>query len=73
MLWIQNLYRFTYFYDEFETVNPLGSKANVHKLGGLYIWFKNFPEYATSQLRNIFPVMYCYASDAKEHGFNVVL
>jgi len=24
-----------FFYDEFETANPLGSKANIHKLGGL--------------------------------------
>jgi hypothetical protein len=34
---------------------------------------RNFPEYLTSQLRNIFPVIYCYSSDAKKLGFNVIL
>jgi hypothetical protein len=61
------------FYDEFETCNPLGSKANIHKLGGMYMSIRNFPEYLTSQLRNIFPVIYCYSSDAKKLGFNVIL
>jgi hypothetical protein len=31
------------FYDDFETVNPLGSKRGIHKLGGIYFTLRNFP------------------------------
>jgi hypothetical protein len=38
------------FYDDFETVNPLGSKRGVHKLGGLYFTLRNFPDFLNSRL-----------------------
>lgn len=62
-----------FFYDEFETANPLGSKANIHKLGGLYMSVKNISPSMNSQLRNIFPVIYCYAADVKKYGFDAML
>lgn len=32
------------FYDEFETINPLGSKRCMHKLGVIYFTLINFPK-----------------------------
>lgn len=39
------------FYDDFETVNPLGSKRGVHKIGALYFVLRNSPDFVNSQLR----------------------
>lgn len=41
------------FYDDFETVNPLGSKRGVHKLGAFYFTLKNLPDFINSQLNSI--------------------
>lgn len=42
------------FFDEFETGNPLGSKAGIHKLGGLYCSLACLPPSYASLLENIF-------------------
>ena len=68
-----NFLQLHFFYDDFETVNPLGSKANIHKLGGLYMCIRNLPESINSQLKYIFPVVYCYSADAKKYGFDKIL
>lgn len=69
----RNFLQLHFFYDEFETANPLGSKKNVHKLGGLYMSVRNMPAQLTSRQMNIFPVIYCYASDVKKYGFDAML
>jgi hypothetical protein len=61
------------FFDEFETTNPLGPKANIHKLGGLHMSVKNIPAAYISQLHSIFPVVYCYSSDVKKYGYEAML
>lgn len=53
------------FYDDFETVNPLGSKRGVHKIGGLYFTLRNFPDYLNSQLAQINLLALFYTEDAK--------
>jgi hypothetical protein len=62
-----------FFFDEFETANPLGSKANIHKIGAVYMSVKNLPAALSSQLMNIFPVIYCYSSDVKNYNFDAIL
>jgi hypothetical protein len=62
-----------FFFDEFETTNPLGSKTNVHKIGGLYMAVKNMPTSVSSLLHNIFPVTYRYSTDFKKYGCDAVL
>lgn len=34
---------------------------------------RNMPASLTSQLMNIFPVIYCYAADVKKYGFDAML
>jgi len=68
-----NFLQLHFFYDDFETVNPLGSKANIHKLGGLYMCIRNLPESMNSQLKYILPVIYCYSADTKKYGFDKIL
>ncbi|CAD6235925.1 GSCOCG00012434001-RA-CDS, partial [Cotesia congregata] len=41
------------FFDEFETVNPLGSKTKGHKFGAIYMSLKNLPLYLNSKLNHI--------------------
>lgn len=36
------------YYDEFEVVNPLGSKVKKHKLGAFYLTIFNLPDYLNS-------------------------
>jgi len=60
------------FYDDFETVNPLGSKRGVHKIGALYFILRNFPDFNT-QLSNIHLLGLFYTEDAKKYGVNNVL
>lgn len=45
--------KFNYFFDEFETSNPLGSKRGIHKLGAIYFTLRNFPPKFNSSLANI--------------------
>ena len=60
------------YFDEFETVNPLGSKTKVHKVGGLYMTVKNLPTQINSKLVNIHPIIYCHSQDIKKYGFKTI-
>jgi len=61
------------FYDDFETVNPLGSKRGVHKIGGIYFTIRNFPDYINSKLSQIHLLALFYTEDAKKYGMNAIL
>lgn len=37
------------YYDEFEVVNPLGSKTKIHKIGAFYMTLFNLPDYLNSK------------------------
>lgn len=60
------------FYDDFETVNPLGSKRGIHKLGALYFILRNFPDSFNSQLNNIHMLALFYSEDAKKYGYSSI-
>lgn len=51
------------YFDEFETGNPLGTQAGVHKLGGMYFSFASTPPKFSSKLENIFLWELFFASD----------
>lgn len=51
------------YYDDFETGNPLGTQAGVHKLGGIYISFAALEQKYASRLENIFLWGLIYSSD----------
>lgn len=65
--------RILLYFDEFETVNPLGSKTGGHKIGAFYFIICNIPNYLNSQLNNIHLAMLSYTSDIKQFGINVIL
>lgn len=50
-------------YDDFETCNPLGAKAGIHKLGAVYATVPCLPPHVLSRLENIFLVSLFHASD----------
>lgn len=52
-------------YDDFEPCNALSSKANMHKICGVYFSVKNMPPKYLSQLKNIFVLCLCNADDLK--------
>lgn len=53
------------YFDEYETVNPLGSKTGKHKLGALYMTLANLPYYINSKLKSIFLVAKFKCKDFK--------
>ncbi|XP_065673880.1 uncharacterized protein LOC136090831 [Hydra vulgaris] len=55
--------------DDFETVNPLGSKTKVHKVCAIYFFIKNVNTKRCSKLANIYPVIYCLAADVAKYGY----
>lgn len=56
------------FYDDFETVNPLGSKAGAHKLGAIYFTIENLPLIFNTCLQHIHLVALFYVSDLKTYS-----
>lgn len=64
---------FSFFYDDFETANPLGSKRGVHKLGGIYFTIRNFSPKCNSCLTNIHLCALFHAQDVKTYGFDMLL
>ena len=60
-------------YDESETVNPLGSKRGVHKIGALYFVLRNLPPKLNSALMNIHLVALFHTEDVKKYGFDPIL
>ncbi|XP_056439497.1 uncharacterized protein LOC130376301 isoform X1 [Gadus chalcogrammus] len=61
------------YYDDFETANPLGSKAGLHKLGCLYFTLRNLPPHLNSSLMNIHLISLFHSQDAKKYGLNKIL
>lgn len=61
------------YFDEFETVNPLGSKTGGHKLGAVYFIIRNLPSYFNSVPQNIHLLALFYSADVKVFGFNKIL
>lgn len=48
---------FNLYFDDFEPDNPLGSRKAEQSIGGFYIGFPTMPQFLTSLLQNIFPMM----------------
>ncbi|KAK5647312.1 hypothetical protein RI129_002204 [Pyrocoelia pectoralis] len=61
------------YFDEFESVNPLGSKTGGHKIGAIYMTITNIPNHFNSNLQNIHLVALFYSNDIKSYGFNKIL
>lgn len=60
------------YFDEFETCNPLGPRAGIHKLGAVYASIPCLPPQVISQLENIFLVQLFHASDRVQFGNEAV-
>lgn len=56
------------YYDDYETCNPLGSHAGVHKLGAVYASFPFLPPQFRSTLDNIILISLFHSDDRKEFG-----
>lgn len=59
-----------FFFDEFEVCNPLGNKADNHKIGAFYFTINNFPQNINSRLENIHLLALCFN---EKFGINSVL
>lgn len=61
------------FFDEFEVVNPLGSKTSIHKIGAIYMTIRNFEN--NSKLYNIYVVALFFSQDLRNEfiSFNNIL
>lgn len=51
--------------DDFEVCNPLQSKANRHKITGIYFTIRNLPKRYLSKLSNIYLIVLCNVDDLK--------
>lgn len=67
-----NSFQIQLFYDDFETVNPLGSKRGIHKIGAVYFILRNLPDFFNSQLSNIKLLALFYSEDSKKYGYNSI-
>lgn len=56
------------FFDDFEPLNPLGSRAGIYKLGAVYMSLASIPPKYCSLLENIFLVQLFFASDRSTYG-----
>jgi hypothetical protein len=56
------------YFDDFETANPLGSRAGIHKLGSVYACLKCFPPMYNSKLKNLFRALIFHSADRAEFG-----
>jgi len=65
------------YYDDFETGNPLGTAAGIHKVGALYGSIASLPPQYISSLENIFLIQFIYSFDRTHFGnakcFNKVI
>lgn len=61
-----NALKIILYFDEYETVNPLGSKTGKHKMGALYMTLANLPYHVNSKLKSIFLVAKFKCSDLKK-------
>lgn len=52
-------------YDDFEICNPLGSKANRHKVCAVYFTIQNLPQKFKSKVNNIYLISLCNSDDVK--------
>lgn len=68
----QNIVQIQLYCDEYETVNPLGSKTGIHKLGGVYFCLRNVPPHFNSRLDHIHLLALFYTIDLKTFGFNKI-
>jgi len=64
---------FMLHFDDFETSNPLGSRAGIHKLGAVYACLKCFPPRYNSQLKNLFLTLMFYSADRLLYGSEPIL
>ena len=69
----KNAIRLKIYYDEFEIVNPLGSKTGIHKIGGFYFVIDNLPPHVNSAVSNIHIFTLCYDADAVKYSFKEIL
>lgn len=60
------------YYDDFESGNPLGSHAGIHKIGAVYCSIACLPVNVRSRLENIFLALLFHSSDLKEFGEAVI-
>lgn len=56
------------FFDDFEIINPLGSRAGNYKIGGVYMSLASVPPEYSSLLENTFLVQLFYSSDRTTYG-----
>jgi len=61
------------YFDEVETVNALGSKTGVHKLGAFYFVINNFPSVVNSSLQNIHLLAIAHSQDLKKYTADAVM
>lgn len=52
------------YFDEFETCNPVGPSAGIHKQGAVYASLPCLPQHVSSRLENIFLCLLFHASDS---------
>ncbi|KAJ8668472.1 hypothetical protein QAD02_010135 [Eretmocerus hayati] len=64
--------RLKLYYDEFEIVNPIGSKTGIHKIGACYYIIDNLPDHMKSELSNIHVLFLCYDVDVKKYSFDQI-
>lgn len=65
------------YYNDFESRNPFGTAAGIHKVGALYGSVATLPPHHASSLENIFLIQFIYLSDKTHFGntkcFNKVI
>lgn len=61
------------YFDEYETGNPLGSHAGIHKLGAVYLSIPCIPQKFLAHLDNIFLALLFHRADYSEFGCSIVL
>lgn len=62
---------YSLFFDDYETVNALGSHSGIQKLGAAYIYLKCIPPEHKRNLNNIFVAMLLHTIDHKTFGNRV--
>lgn len=61
------------YIDDFEPVNGMGYKTNIHKTTAMYYIIRNIGPIHNSNLKNIHLLGFAYSADAKKYGYDKIL
>lgn len=69
----KNAIQILFYFDEFQSNNPLGAKTYANKMGAFYMSILNLPDHLRSFIGNVHLVALAKHADIEKYGFSSIL